>query len=178
MHECYSLENCIYVAWSRLCRLQGSLDGAPKDGLFLGFVHFLLTSATVFGGRSGLAVGQEIPHRIVNGAIAADRFEVSQQRFCEVLETMKGQTGITYRSKVGLADPLKARNDIDAMSGGTFGQSRAVRTTSGRRRRSGFTLKPATLTSQGRFRRPLGPLGISRRLPLGGVLPPRCGLVL
>jgi len=47
---------------------------------------------------------------------AADRFEVSQQRVCEVLETMKRQTGITYRSKVGVTDMDTQRMRIDAMS--------------------------------------------------------------
>jgi len=48
---------------------------------------------------------------------AADRFEVSQQRLCEVLEIMKQQTGITYRSKVGLmANAETQRKAIDAMS--------------------------------------------------------------
>jgi hypothetical protein len=48
--------------------------------------------------------------------VAADRFEVSQQRLCEVLETMKAQTGITYRSKVGVTDMETQRRRIDAMS--------------------------------------------------------------
>ena len=48
--------------------------------------------------------------------VAADRFEVSQQRLCEVLGEMKKRTGITYRSKVGMAEPERARKAIDAMS--------------------------------------------------------------
>jgi hypothetical protein len=49
---------------------------------------------------------------------AATRFEVSEQRLCEVMWEMKKQTGITYRSKVGIADSATQRRITDAMHAG------------------------------------------------------------